>query len=248
MNRIDFFKQAKAGDTVVLRSNMRDIELYGTHHYVSSMKLVDNEGIIRELIPDDYSFYIKGKGCFRYTPEMVDHVRFKNPEYVEREKKVSEMIDLNGILPVVREFVRDRLIIGDVVRIDRYPDLNYYSKATMLAPGRTAKIILSAEVRKNDEIKDRKFRLDKDLKSRYTVDVFDLAYIISRNDHLYRDFKIVFGSPLNCDKETAEKFIVKDPTIEKRASVHINTEEIIKGIDKVIDGLVDLKKAFKSLA
>lgn len=249
MDRTDFFRQAKVGDTVVLKSDLKTLTSYGTHHFVSSMKLENNEGVIRKIDLDDYSFFVKGKGLFCYTPEMVDHVRVRNGEYLVREKQIDGMISLSGILPAVREFVRDHLVIGDVIKIDRYPRLDYYNRSTMLAPGRTAKIVLSAKIFENHEPVDRKFRLDKDMENEYRPELFDLAYTISRNDRLYRDFMAVFGNTsVEIDKDTAEKTIVKAPVLEKKANIHINTEEIVKGIDEIMQGLTNLRKAFENLA
>ena len=162
----------KVGDRVRLREDLKVGVMYGGLTYLNSMLKPGTETTIEErftgtgnvLLASDESSYI-------YSPAMLEHVEEKQNISEKPSVPLSE-----------KEEIKSRLGVGDVVKIREdikdnqlYDSFEY--RRGMIAGGRTAKI---TSVITFGEIPA--YTLDKDKKnSYYTISMFDLDYIRTRN-------------------------------------------------------------------
>lgn len=241
MDTKEFFKTARIGDEVELQPELTPGIMYGVNTYVSGMLSPGMTGTITRLWPQNKNFTIQGS-CYLYTPEMVSHTIDPHSRYRNREKKILTTLGQSRkSSSEVWNFVEKNLLVGDVVRVSGIAkDSAFYSNG-MLAPGRTAKIVASTFRCEGSGRKVRVFTLDKEMKGKYTVELFDCMYVISRNDNVYQAFLE------NFDKEQPVCTVI-GPSVQDTATVHIDTSEIVQAIDDIMKGLAKLKKAFEKLA
>lgn len=242
MNKQEFLKRAKVGDTVVLRSDLIGDTKYGDDTYmVGQMLEPGSKGIISEIINQiDGKVFIFLKGdpdYWRYTPEMI--ARVISSDYSEREKVVELWIKKIG-LEKARRFIDERLAEGDAIKmIDNITSARpttdlwgcYYWKDSMLKAGRTAKIVCGCY--NGADGKGRRYTLDKERRYCYSVPMFDTVYVGSRNEHIFNSIE----KDLKTGTYVKEELVKTEPTEETLCS----EEKVDKHLMYLRRKLADLK-------
>lgn len=164
----------KVGDKVRIRKDLKVYKQYGGLTYLESMLKPGTETTVCKVsIGSGNVKLASDKSLYTYSTAMLEHVEEKQ----DNLEKSSETLD-------ERTEIESRLRVGDVVKIreDIKGDRMYggfYYREDMIAGGRTAKI---TSIQVPFGIKPL-YILDKDRKKPryYTVEMFDLDYIRTRN-------------------------------------------------------------------
>lgn len=198
----------KEGDRVRLREDLKAGVVYGGLTYLNSMLKPGTETTIEErftgtgnvLLASDESSYI-------YSPAMLEHV--------EEKQNISE----KPSVPLTEEEeIKSRLGVGDVVKIrEDIKDGQLYDsfiyRRGMIAGGRTAKI---TSVITFGGIPA--YALDKDKKnSYYTISMFDLDYIRTRNPK--------FADLDQCSGKSEEE---KKPAVKTKGGIEIHVGDLVR--------------------
>lgn len=198
----------KVGDRVRLREDLKVGVVYDGLTYLETMLKPGTETTIDKrftgtgnvLLASDESSYI-------YSPAMLEHV--------EEKQNISE----KPSVPLTeKEEIKSRLGVGDVVKIreDIKDDQLYDSfeyRRDMVAGGRTAKITSVITFGENPA-----YTLDKDKKnSYYTINMFDLDYIRTRNPK--------FADLDQCNDKSEEE---KKPVVKTKGSIEIHVGDLVR--------------------
>lgn len=201
-------KNFKVGDRVRLREDLKVGVVYGGLTYLNSMLKPGTETTIKErltatgnvLLASDESSYI-------YSTAMLEHV--------EEKQNISEKLSV----PLSeKEEIKSRLGVGDVVKIRKdikddqtYDGFDY--REGMIAGGRTAKIT-SVVCSGGRPV----YTLDKDRKfCYYTVNMFDLDYIRTRNPK--------FADLDQCSSKSEEE---KKPVMETKGGIEVHVGDLVR--------------------
>lgn len=222
MNKQEFFRNVRAGDTVILRSDLKNGEYYEDELYISSMFAPGSKATVStiEKCKDGkiFVFLKEDPECYRYTPAMFKTAI--SSDYSERERVVNLWIEKVGLEKALK-LVDEKLTPGDVIKISERVVLSnfsikfwgcYYWEEYMLAAGRTAKIV---SIRHDSASgKGRRYSLDKERREYYySVPMFDIAYTGSRNEHIFEFIDADLKTGTRVKKESVE--ILKNDTTEK---------------------------------
>lgn len=198
----------KVGDRVRLREDLKVGVMYDGLTYLNSMLKPGTETTIEErftntgnvLLASDRSSYI-------YSPAMLEHVEEKQNISEKPSVPLSE-----------KEEIKSRLGVGDVVKIrEDIKDGQLYDSCEyqrgMVAGGRTAKITSVIAFSENSV-----YTLDKDKKnSYYTINMFDLDYIRTRNPK--------FADLDQCSGKSEEE---KKPDIKTKGGIEIHVRDLVR--------------------
>lgn len=217
MDKQEFLRKAKVGDTIVLRSDLVDDTKYGDDVYmVGEMLKPGSEGIISEIINQIdgkvFVFLKNDRDYWRYTPEMI--ARVISSDYSEREKVVELWIKKVG-LEKAQRFIDERLTEGDVIKMSigiigarsstKFWGC-YYWEDCMLEAGKTAKIV---NVTYNGaDGKGRRYSLDRERQYSYSVPMFNIVYVGSRNKHIFNSIE----KDLKTGTYVREELVKTEPT------------------------------------
>lgn len=198
----------KVGDRVRLREDLKAGVMYDGLRYLDSMLRPGTETTIKERLTGTGNVVLASdEPSFIYSPAMLEHV--------EEKQNISE----KPSVPLTeKEEIKSRLGVGDVVKIreDIKDDQSYggfdYRKG-MIAGGRTAKI---TSVITFGGIPA--YTLDKDKKdSYYTINMFDLDYIHTRNPK--------FADLDQCSDKSEEE---KKPNIKTKEGIEIHVGDLVR--------------------
>lgn len=201
----------KVGDRVRLREDLKAGAMYGSLKYLNSMLKPGTETTIYDIITDSGNVLLTdsetGKSSYIYSPAMLEHV--------EEKQNISEK---PSVSLTEKEKIKSRLGVGDVVKIreDIKDDQSYDSfkyRRGMVAGGRTAKITSVITLGENPA-----YTLDKDKKnSYYTISMFDLDYIRTRNPK--------FADLDQCSGKSEEE---KKPAIKTKEGIEIHVGDLVR--------------------
>lgn len=198
----------KVGDRVRLREDLKVGVRYGDLMYLNSMLRPGTETTIKERLTGTGNVVLASDGSsYIYSPAMLEHV--------EEKQNISE----KPSVPLAeKEEIRSRLGVGDVVKIredikdnQMYDSFEY--QRGMVAGGRTAKITSVIAFSDNSA-----YTLDKDKKnSYYTISMFDLDYIRTRNPK--------FADLNQCNDKSEEE---KKPAVKTKGGVEIHVGDLVR--------------------
>lgn len=162
----------KVGDRVRLREDLKAGAMYDGLTYLNSMLKPGTETTIEKRFTGTGNVLLASDGSsYIYSPAMLEHV--------EEKQNISE----KPSVPLTeKEEIESRLGVGDVVKIREdikdgqlYGSFDY--RRGMVAGGRTAKITSVIT------FGETAYTLDKDKKEPhyYTIGMFDLDYVRTRN-------------------------------------------------------------------
>lgn len=198
----------KVGDRVRLREDLKVGVVYDGLTYLETMLKPGTETTIEKRFTDTGNVLLASdESSYIYSPAMLEHV--------EEKQNISE----KPSVPLTeKEEIKSRLGVGDVVKIreDIKDDQSYggfdYRKG-MIAGGRTAKITSVITSGGNPV-----YTLDKDKKdSYYTISMFDLDYIRTRNPK--------FADLDQCSDKSEEE---KKPAVKTKGGVEIHVGDLVR--------------------
>lgn len=162
----------KVGDTVKLRSDLKEGKRYGDLTYMDDMGEPGSEFVV-STISSNGTVKLKDSLYF-YSPEMFE-LKKDQTKITKPDQKDSKAVkDMKEIKLQVSDVVKIRTDIADC---QAYDDICYTKD--MIAGGRTAKVTKVANAFGGKTIL---YTLDKDKNGNYyTLDMFDLDYILTRN-------------------------------------------------------------------
>lgn len=198
----------KEGDRVRLREGLKAGVKYGGLTYLNSMLKPGTETTICDITGTGNVLLASDKSSYIYSPAML--------ERVEEKQNISE----KPSVPLAeKEEIRSRLGVGDVVKIREdikdnqlYDSFEY--RRGMIAGGRTAKITSVITLGGIPA-----YTLDKDKKGSYyyTISMFDLDYIRTRNPK--------FADLDQCSDKSEEE---KKPDIKTKEGIEIHVGDLVR--------------------
>lgn len=198
----------KVGDRVRLREDLKAGVMYDGLTYLDSMLKPGTETTIEKRFTGTGNVTLASDGfSYIYSPAMLEHV--------EEKQNISE----KPSVPLTeKEEIESRLGVGDVVKIreDIKDDQSYDGfecRRGMVAGGRTAKI---TSVITFGGIPA--YTLDKDKKdSYYTISMFDLDYIRTRNPKF-----------ADLDQRSGKSEEEKKPDIKTKGGIEIHVGDLVR--------------------
>lgn len=199
----------KVGDRVRLREDLKVGGVYGGFTYLKTMLKPGTETTVDKcftgtgnvtLASDEFSY--------TYSPAMLEHV--------EEKQNISEK---PSVSLAEKEEIKSRLGVGDVVKIREdikdnqlYGGIDY--RRGMIVGGRTAKITSVITSGGNPV-----YTLDKDKKKLYyyTINMFDLDYIRTRNPK--------FADLDQCSGKSEEE---KKPAMKTKEGIEIHVGDLVR--------------------
>lgn len=165
----------KVGDTVKLRSDLKEGKRYGDLTYMDDMGEPGSEFVV-STISSNGTVKLKDSPYF-YSPEMFEPKKDQTKITKPDQKDSKAVKDMKEIKLQVGDVVKIRTDIADCQAYDGI----CYTK-DMIAGGRTAKVTKVTKVVNAFGGKTILYTLDKDKNGNYyTLDMFDLDYILTRN-------------------------------------------------------------------
>lgn len=198
----------KVGDRVRIRKDLKVGVVYGGLTYLNSMLKPGTETTIKERLTATGNVSLASdESSYIYSTAMLEHV--------EEKQNISEKL---SVLLTEKEEIESRLGVGDVVKIRKdikddqtYDGFDY--QEGMVAGGRTAKItsVICYGGRPA-------YTLDKDKKnSYYTINMFDLDYIRTRNPK--------FADLDQCNGKSEEE---KKPDTKTKEGIEIHVGDLVR--------------------
>lgn len=198
----------KVGDRVRLREDLKAGVMYDGLTYLETMLKPGTETTIDKRFTDTGNVTLASdESSYIYSPAMLEHVEEKQNISEKPSVPLSE-----------KEEIRSRLGVGDVVKIrEDIKDNQLYDSVEyqrgMVAGGRTAKITSVITFSENST-----YTLDKDKKnSYYTINMFDLDYIRTRNPK--------FADLDQCSGKSEEE---KKPDIKTKGGIEIHVGDLVR--------------------
>lgn len=198
----------KVGNRVRLREDLKVGVKYGDLTYLNSMLRPGTETTIKERLTGTGNVSLASdESSYIYSPAMLEHVGEK--------QNISE----KPSVPLTeKEEIKSRLGVGDVIKIrEDIKDNQLYDsfiyREGMIAGGRTAKITSVITFGENPT-----YTLDKDKKnSYYTINMFDLDYIRTRNPK--------FADLDQCNGKSEEE---KKPDTKTKEGIEIHVGDLVR--------------------